>query len=1022
LPDADVAALSSHVRGCARCQALLDRLSDDVDLRQWVPSDGRLPPAPPADRELIHLLSRVRVMSFPTPTDTLSPDATTPELPVAFLAPPSRPGDLGTLGPYPVRAELGRGGMGIVLEGYDHHLQRRVALKVLRPELANERARVRFFREAQVAAHVEHENVVRVYAVVNPPDGLPYLVMEYLPWPTLTAWIGQHQFLPPRAAVAVVVQVAEGLAAAHAAGLIHRDIKPGNVLVEPATSRAKLADFGMARLTEGPSDLTAEQTVAGTPAYMSPEQAQGTDPLDARTDVYGLGVTLYEALTGHAPFRGAPHRVLRQVVEDEPPPPHRLNDAVPRDLETVCLQAMAKDPQRRYPTALAVAADLRRWQRGEPVHARPAGRTEYVWRWARRNPWVAGLGAALVLVLVLGFVGVVWQWQRAETKSAEAEKHREVAQKNFAQARQVVDTFVTRVLKEGLLDQPGQAAQRKRLLADALGYYRDFLKQRSGDPALQTQVAETYLKVAAITARIGNKAEALAAGEQALAAYQALSREQSKEAQWPRKIAVCLYEIAAAQLDLGRLEDSLRSYQQYQNLCERLGREMPDKATWRANLAVAFGGLANAHMEAGRQEEALRLYHRARAIQEQIAAEFPKVASNLRNLSLNYQQLGFSCDDSHEAIRWVRQATALQEQLVRDYPKATVYQRDLAHSCQILAIAHLTLGETEEALRCCGQGISLLERAVGVEPASTLLQCDLAQLFNIRCSYLIDLGRLEEAIEDSRKARAICERLLKVSPGDTRFRSQAVLCYLQAGEVRLRSDQSHEAQKVFEMALPIQEGLVRSRPDQPRHWFRYGKIQCHLGRHTEAIKSLRQALALVNKGVAEHPHRPAPSDFLGACTYHIGATLEKAGQPGEAIASYRQAIAHQRRLLEKLPFSLQERATLRESYQALARVLRALGRLTEAAALARERRKLWPGDPSELYAVAGELALCATDHGEAPSPYTGEAIDVLREAVGHGFKDLQRLRTDPELDALRSHPDFAQLVADCTKKLQVQNP
>src|SRR5581483_6581584 len=220
------------------------------------------------------------------------------------------------------------------------------------------------------AAALDHPHVVPVHAVANPADGPPYLVMPYVAGPTLRQRIAAEKRLAPREAARLVAEVADGLAAAHALGQVHRDVKPANVLLDEATGRARLTDFGLVRLAER-GGTTLEGVLAGTPEYMSPEQVGAPDRLDARSDVYALGVTLYEALTGEVPFRGAAHMVLQQVLHDDPPSPRRLNDAVPRDLETVCLKALAKEPARRYAGAADFRDDLRRFLGGQPVRARP---------------------------------------------------------------------------------------------------------------------------------------------------------------------------------------------------------------------------------------------------------------------------------------------------------------------------------------------------------------------------------------------------------------------------------------------------------------------------------------------------------------------------------------------------------------------------------------------------------------------------------------------------------------------------
>ncbi len=332
--------------------------------------------------------------------------------------------------------------MGVVYRARDRTLGRIVALKALRSDVDDDRARRRFIREVHAAAAVEHDHIVRVYATSDPSDPVLYFAMEFIAGPSLAERIRAGGRLDPREAAELVAQAAEGLAAAHAAGLVHRDVKPDNILVESATGRAKVVDFGLARLAAESSDLTRSGVVAGTPAYLSPEQARGDPNAGALADVYGLGATLYECLTGEAPFHGTPHMVVQQILNDEPRPPRRLNDAVPRDLETICLAAMAKEPHRRYPSAAAMADDLRRWGHGKPIRARPVGVVGRAWRLARRRPLAASLVAALAVVLAAGTTAVVVLWRRAEANLRDSER-------NFRQARDAVDKFYVKVYTSG---------------------------------------------------------------------------------------------------------------------------------------------------------------------------------------------------------------------------------------------------------------------------------------------------------------------------------------------------------------------------------------------------------------------------------------------------------------------------------------------------------------------------------------------------------------------------------------------
>lgn len=414
-----------HLSGCLQCQSLLNELSDHATLRDWKSDSAVLTSAAAEPADLRRLLDRLRQTPPPGAAATSDSDATSGATNFG-LGPPEQEGDLGTLGSFRVLAELGRGGMGIVYRAYDTALARTVALKVLRWERVDDQARSRFVREAQAAARLEHENVVAVYAVVNPPDGPPYLVMRYVAGQTLRERIDAHGPLEAREAARLVAQVADGLAAAHRAGLVHRDVKPANIMLDSDLRRARIMDFGLVRILEQAGGATLEGTIPGTPEYMSPEQIRDPAVVDERSDVYGLGVSLYEGLTGAVPFRGTTTMVLQQVVSDEPISPRRLSDRVPRDLETVCLKAMAKEPGRRYQSAALLRDDLNRWLGGEPIRARPAGRLEKAWRWCRRRPREATLLAA-VAILVVAIIGVtsLSAWRQSALRNVAVENLRD---------------------------------------------------------------------------------------------------------------------------------------------------------------------------------------------------------------------------------------------------------------------------------------------------------------------------------------------------------------------------------------------------------------------------------------------------------------------------------------------------------------------------------------------------------------------------------------------------------------------
>ena len=326
--------------------------------------------------------------------------------------PPAPPADGPTLGAvgthgqprpvvpgYEILGELGRGGMGVVYKARQNRLNRLVALKmVLAGAHAGELQLARFHTEAEAVAKLQHPNIVQIHEVGD-HEGLPYFSLEFVQGGSLSEVIdGKPR--PPREAAALVEQLARAMAVAHQQGIIHRDLKSANVLLTHEGT-PKITDFGLAKSLESDSELTKSGTLMGTPSYMSPEQARGENhAIGPLSDLYSLGAILYELLTGRPPFL-APSMLetIYQVRHQEPVPPRRLQPKVPQDLETICLKCLQKEPAKRYAHCEELAEDLRRFQAGEPIRARPVGRVERAWRWCRRNPRTAAMSGAITLLI-----------------------------------------------------------------------------------------------------------------------------------------------------------------------------------------------------------------------------------------------------------------------------------------------------------------------------------------------------------------------------------------------------------------------------------------------------------------------------------------------------------------------------------------------------------------------------------------------------------------------------------------------
>ncbi len=370
-------------------------------------------------------------------------------------------------------AELGRGAMGAVSLARQRSLDRLVALKVIAqgPRPADW-LEARLLREARAAAQISHPHIVTVHEVGIGPAGA-YLAMEYCEGGDLRAHLAGRP-LAPRAAATLGVKLAAAVAHAHAGGILHRDLKPSNILLT-AAGEPKITDFGLSSATQGTGELTRSGEVAGSPSYLAPELLEADPQPGPAVDVYGLGAVLYECVTGRAPFIGeSTASVLSQVHWSEPVPPRALNPDVSRDLETVILKCLEKNPAARYPGAPALQADLQRFLDGRPIHARPVSPLGHLWRWARRNPALAGAGAlvlALLVVVAAGSSLAAWHLEQARLR-AEAGEERALAAEAATRV-QLRASLVAQAHATRLTAREGQRFDSLRALQEAAAIGND---------------------------------------------------------------------------------------------------------------------------------------------------------------------------------------------------------------------------------------------------------------------------------------------------------------------------------------------------------------------------------------------------------------------------------------------------------------------------------------------------------------------------------------------------------------------
>ena len=457
--------IDEHIETCTECQEKLevllvsthDSVAPETDV---VTSDDKI-------SDLIH-----RLQSTPAPK-TKTAKVLGHELPFR-------------VGRYEMQKEIGRGGTGRLYLAHDSQLDRQVAVKVLHEHLDDTKAgRDRFLREAKSVATLKHPGIVTIFDVLSSEESPLCLVLELVKGESLSNRLKREETIDAKTAAQFAREVAIALQAAHETGIIHRDVKPSNILIDAKTHAARLTDFGLARSDDVDNRLTIEGQLAGTPAYMSPEQVLQADHIDRSTDIYSLGVVLYEMLTGTIPFRGVVRMTLSQILHDDPTPVLQLNDKTPKDLANICEKAMSKEASRRYPTAVEFAEDLQRFLTGEPVHARPVGRLSRGWRLAKRYPRTSILATTLACVLLFVAIGSSVAAIFIADSRDEANSSRQLAEKAAAKAnRQRNETL--QILKD-LTDKVQSEFNRTVIDFDEtemrlLGTIRSKLESLTNDP------------------------------------------------------------------------------------------------------------------------------------------------------------------------------------------------------------------------------------------------------------------------------------------------------------------------------------------------------------------------------------------------------------------------------------------------------------------------------------------------------------------------------------------------------------
>jgi serine/threonine protein kinase len=933
-------------------------------------------------------------------------------------------------GRYELLGEIGRGGMGVVYRSRQPGLKRPVALKmILSGDYASAEDRRRFRTEGEAIARLQHPNIVQVYEV-GEQDGRPFLALEYVDGGSLASQLNGTP-LPSREAAQLVETLARAVQYAHEQGVLHRDLKPANILlrrkseirnpkseINPNTETLrvpslgfkdsdfefvsdfefrisdfdpKITDFGLAKRLPGEAGMSASASltetgqVLGTPSYMAPEQARGElKAIGPATDVYALGAILYECLTGRPPFKGETAlETLLLVREQEPVPPQRLQPKVPRDLETICLKCLEKDPSRRYARAAELAEDLRRFQAGEAIRARPIGVWSRTGKWARRRPalaalvTVSGLAAVTLAAVVLSYNARLRATnQDLSSALAATREQQQRAEDNFRLARAAVDQYALKVSADPRLRESFRPL-RKELLQTAVPFYEKFVEQHGDDPLVQADLATSCLRLVQLLAEVDDPAKAIARCQQARDILTRLVREAPANEQYRKDLAGSLNSLGNLNLATGQSAAAEEAYRAAIDQLEQLEQAGHGADSLTGHRAQAWGNLGVLYRQRNQPERAQEALHESLRLHRELAARHPDDARHAREVVRGLVHVGMlyrGMGKYPEADQAYQEAITRMRPLLAKHPQHAEYQFELARGLNNLTTLYLKWNRPAEGEKPIQESLELYRRLAARYPEVTQYQSGVAfALTNLGKVYRLT-GRPTEAETASREALAVRKHLVAKYP---RVHEHASFLGAVAEELaRLLRDTGRieEALPYYTQALATVEAVLR---EEPNHFVaREVVFEAHQGqaraltrlkRHAEAQLSWERALALT-KGPA-----------------YVNLRLDRATERAR-VGDHARATAEAREL-----------ATGKDLTGAM------LYNLAGIYALA-------------VNAAAADADLAATERTVQAEEYSQRALELLGRARQAGYfnnpRQVERFQKDRRFERLHAREAFRAFVTE----------
>ena len=709
------------------------------------------------------------------------------------------------IGPYDVVREIGHGGMGTVYLALraDEQFRKRVAIKVVRRGMDTDSVLRRFRQERQILAGLDHPNIARLLDGGNTEDGLPYLVMEYVEGQPVTTWC-ETRALDGREKIALFRTICAAVHFAHQNLVVHRDLKPGNILVA-GDGTPKLLDFGVAKLlnpeVSGRTlDLTGASVRVFTPEYASPEQIRG-ERITTATDVYALGILLHEILSGRRP-------------ETEPGPSKRT---LPTDLDTIVAMATRPEPARRYASVEQLSEDLRRWLEGLPVKARRDTFSYRASKFLNRHRVSVTAAALVVLSLVGGILATARQARIARSESARADRRLE-------DVRKLAGSFLFE-FHDAIRNLPGSTPARELIVRRALEYLGTLAKEGGNDPLLQRDLAAAYEKLADVQglqggAGLGDSAGALSSMKAALQIRERLVAGGASASD-RALLAGTLSTYGGSLATTGDTAGALAASRKAVDLLESVARDTPGDRKARWNLAGAIFALSNRLSGVSDNEGTQREMRRALAEYERLLAESPGDARLRRAVALCHKYIASNfMEDSRDpaaALAGYQKSRVIEEGLLAEDPTNALYRRDLSHSLAGCGEALFGLGRPGEGAASYEKAIGLRAALAAADPKDMGIRGALGRAYKDLGYHLTASGSPRAALAAFQKARLIFDELVAKDPSSAFNVSNRALLSKNMGDAQAMLGDLHEARNEFDRAIVVYERLKVSGHFLPVH-------------------------------------------------------------------------------------------------------------------------------------------------------------------------------------------------------------